>query len=167
MTDGRLTRQSNEDALALSQQTTAFLKKHKLEEPLLPIPIPLLSPSDSIDHWMMCEKLFLAALRVGDDKAAFECLQRLIQRFGASDERVMGLRGLYQESVAVDEKALNKVLKEYQDILTEDPVNIVRGVHVILRLLLITEPRLFGNVAWHFSRASQGWQKLLRLWQIC
>ena len=67
----------------------------------------------------------MAALRVGDDKAAFQCLERLIQRFGAKDERVMGLRGLYQESVAEDEKALVKVLKEYQDVLAEDPVNIV------------------------------------------
>ena len=37
----------------------------------------------------------------------------------------MGLRGLYQESVAEDERALEKVLREYQDVLAEDPVNIV------------------------------------------
>ena len=116
---------SNKDVLTLSQQTTIFLRNHKLEKPLLPVPIPLLSSADSIDQWTRCENLMLAALRVGDDKAAFQCLERLIQRFGASDERVMGLRGLYQESVAEDQKALESVLKEYQDVLAEDPVNIV------------------------------------------
>lgn len=116
---------SNQDALTLSQQTPIFLRKHKLETPLLPVPLPLLSSADTIEQWTRCEKLMLAALRVGDDKAAFQCLERMIQRFGATDERVMGLRGLYQESVAENQKALESVLKEYEDVLAEDPVNIV------------------------------------------
>ena len=125
---------SNKDALILSQQTTAFLRDHRLEKPLFPVPIPLLSSADSIDHWTRCEKLMLAALRVGDDKAAFQCLERLIQRFGATDERVMGLRGLYQESVAEGQKALESVLKEYQDVLAEDPVNMVSGQHPVVAI---------------------------------
>ena len=74
----------------------------------------------------MYEQLFLSCLRTGDDKSAHLCLERLIDRFGASNERVMGLRGLYQEAVADDDAALEKVLTEYEDALAEDPINTVR-----------------------------------------
>lgn len=37
----------------------------------------------------------------------------------------MGLRGVYQEAVAEDHSALEKILKEYEDVLAEDPVNTV------------------------------------------
>lgn len=74
---------------------------------------------------MMFEKLMLACLRTGDDKAAHLCLEKLIDRFGATNERVMGLRGLYQEAVAKDNAALERILKEYNEVLAEDPVNTV------------------------------------------
>ena len=67
----------------------------------------------------------MSCLRTGDDKAAFNCLEKLIDRFGATNERVMGLRGIYQEAVAKDDTALERVLKEYNDVLDEDTVNIV------------------------------------------
>ena len=54
------------------------------------------------------------------------CLEKLIQRFGATNERVMGLRGLYQEAVAVDDAALEKILQEYNEVLDGDPANTVR-----------------------------------------
>ena len=73
----------------------------------------------------MYEKLFLSCLRTGDDKAAFNCLEKLIDRFGAADERITGLRGLYQEAVAKDDAALERVLQEYNDVLTGDTINIV------------------------------------------
>ncbi len=74
----------------------------------------------------MYEKLFLSCLRTGDDKAAFNCLERLIDRFGATNERVIGLRGIYQEAVAKDDTALERVLQEYNEVLAEDAVNTVR-----------------------------------------
>ncbi|KAI4127687.1 MAG: hypothetical protein LQ347_004496 [Umbilicaria vellea] len=87
------------------------------------IPIPLLSSLESTDLWAMYEQLFLSCLQTGDDKSAHLCLERLIDRFGATNEREMGLRGLYQEAVAVDDAALDKVLQEYDDALAEDPIN--------------------------------------------
>ena len=73
----------------------------------------------------MYEKLFLSCLRTGDDKAGFDCLEKLIDRFGTTNERVMGLRGLYQEAVAKDDVALERVLKGYDAVLAEDTVNTV------------------------------------------
>lgn len=73
----------------------------------------------------MYERLFLSCLRTGDDKAAFNCLEKLIDRFGATNERVMGLRGLYQEAVAKDDAALERILQEYDEVLAEDTVNAV------------------------------------------
>lgn len=73
----------------------------------------------------MYEKLFLSCLRTGDDKAAFDCLEKLMGRFGATNERIMGLRGLYQEAVAEDDEALKRVLQEYDEVLAEDTVNTV------------------------------------------
>ena len=74
----------------------------------------------------MYEKLLFSCLRTGDDKSAHLCLEKLIYRFGATNERIMGLRGLYQEAVAKDDAALERILKEYNEVLVEDPVNTVR-----------------------------------------
>lgn len=53
------------------------------------------------------------------------CLEKLIERFGATNERVIGLRGLYQEAVAKDNAALEKILREYDQVLEEDSANTV------------------------------------------
>ena len=90
-----LLRQSNPEALSLSQRTTQYLQKYATTGTST-IPIPFLSYPESTDLWLMYEKLFLSCLRTGDDKAAFTCLEKLIDRFGSTNERVMGLRGLYQ-----------------------------------------------------------------------
>ncbi|MCJ1305051.1 hypothetical protein MMC08_007865 [Hypocenomyce scalaris] len=114
-------RQSHANALHLSQQAPQHLQKHPTA--ISTIPIPFLSNPESTELWAMYEQLFLSCLRTGDDKSAHLCLERLIDRFGASNERVMGLRGLYQEAVADDDAALEKVLTEYEDALAEDPIN--------------------------------------------
>ena len=119
-----LLRQSNLEALSLSQQTAQYLQKHAFTGTLT-VPIPFFSLPESTDVWLMYEKLLLSCLRTGDDKAAFNCLEKLIDRFGATNERVMGLRGIYQESVAKDDVALERVLQEYNEVLVEDASNTV------------------------------------------
>jgi hypothetical protein len=39
----------------------------------------------------------------------------------------MGLRGLYQEAEARNSDDLEKILGEYEDILSEKPMNVVRN----------------------------------------
>lgn len=124
-----LLRQSNSEALSLSQQTAQYLKKYA-STGTLTIPIPFLSYREATDTWLMCEKLFLSCLRTGDDKAAFNCLEKLTDRFGATNDRIMGLRGIYQEAVAKDDAALERVLQKYNEILAEETVNMV-GVSLV------------------------------------
>ena len=119
-----LLRQSNSEALGLSQRTAQYLQKHA-STGTFTLPIPAPSYRESTDTCFMYEKLFVSCLRTGDDKAAFNCLEKLVDRFGATNERVMGLRGMYQEAVAKDNTALERVLKEYNDVLGESTLNIV------------------------------------------
>ena len=116
-----LLRQSNAEALNLSQTTNQYLQ----ERAFMTFPISSLSLPESTDLWLVCEKLFLSSLRTGDDKAAFNCLDKLVKRFGATNERVLGLRGLYQEAVAKDDVALETILREYNEVLAENTTNIV------------------------------------------
>lgn len=67
----------------------------------------------------------MSCLRTGDEESAHLCLERLTERFGNDNERVMALRGLFQEAVASDDAALKQVLKEYGTILAKDPSNMV------------------------------------------
>lgn len=67
----------------------------------------------------------LSCLRTGDEHSAHMCLERLTERFGAENERLMALRGLFQEAIAKDDEALKKVLKEYDSMLVKDPANMV------------------------------------------
>ena len=119
-------RQSKPEALSLSQQTAQYLEKCGTAGTST-IPIPFISYPESTEVWLMYERLLLSCLHTGDDKAAHSCLERLMERFGATNDRVMGLRGLYQEAVAENDVALDKVLKEYDEVLSEDPVNMVRS----------------------------------------
>lgn len=116
--------QGHGEALSLSQQTTQYLQKYSSSS--LPIPIPFLSSPESVELWASYEKLLLSCLRTGDDKSAHMCLEKLIQRFGADNERVMGLRGLYQEAIADGDTALEKILQEYNQVLDGDSANTVR-----------------------------------------
>jgi len=67
----------------------------------------------------------LSCLRTGDEESAHLCLERLTTRFGIDNEKLMALRGLFQEAVAQDDAALKKVLEEYEAILKKDPSNMV------------------------------------------
>lgn len=67
----------------------------------------------------------LSCLRTGDEQSADLCLERLTERFGAENERLMALRGLFQEAIANDDAALKQVLGEYEAILAKDPSNMV------------------------------------------
>lgn len=118
-------RQPNSEALGLAQQTTQYLQKNN-STGMSTIPIPFIFPAESTELWLKYERQLLACLRTGDDKAAHLCLERLIDRFGATHDRVMGLRGLYQEAVAEDDATLNGILREYNETLADDPANTVR-----------------------------------------
>ena len=81
--------------------------------------------ADTAEYYARIEQLLLACLRTGDDQSAQACLNRLSLRFGPSNERIMGLRGLFEEATAKDHSALEKCLQEYDQILSQSPVNIV------------------------------------------
>lgn len=109
-------------ALHLSQRAPAILGRESTSKTTT---FPWSSSSDTAEEYARIEQLFLACIRTGDDQSAKLCLDRLSHRFGHSNERVMGLRGLYQEATAEDNAALEKCLEEYEKILSEDPVNVV------------------------------------------
>lgn len=114
-----LKKQTHSDELDISQQAPIYLSKTAAGS--LSTSISLLSTAESSEQWITYEQLLLSCLRTGDDKSAHLCLERLTTRFGASNERIMGLRGLFQEAVAEDSTALSKVLQDYDTILTENP----------------------------------------------
>jgi len=87
-------------------------------------PMSIWSTADSPDTWTELEQLLYACLRTGDDQSAHLCLEQISHRFGPENERVMALRGLYQEAVAPDEASLRKILQDYNKILTENPMNV-------------------------------------------
>ncbi len=110
-------------ALQISQQAPRVLKSSSTLS--LPYPLSLLLSTETPDTWTALENLLLACLRTGDDAAARECLARLKARFGEANERVMALAGMVDEAVARDAKALEGVLRTYQEILKAEPANVV------------------------------------------
>ncbi|KAI9370001.1 hypothetical protein BJX61DRAFT_113889 [Aspergillus egyptiacus] len=70
------------------------------------------------------EKLFFSCTQSADDQAALLCLERLTQRFGSSNEKVMALCGIYDEATAGDQLGLEKCLQKYDDILQNNPMNL-------------------------------------------
>lgn len=44
-------------------------------------------------------------------------------RFGANNERIIALRGIYEEALAKDDKDLDKIFQGYEKVLKEDPNN--------------------------------------------
>ena len=114
---------SHPRALHLSQQAPALLQKQS--STLMVLPFSFRTSVDSPEIWAFYENLFLSCLRTGDDKSAHMCLERLTDRFGASNERLMSLRGLYREAVAEDDSALTDILKDYEDVLKEALANTV------------------------------------------
>lgn len=112
-------RHSHSEALTTSQQAGKYIQQNSFSS--TPIPIPFLSTPESTELWSTYENLLYSCLRTGDDKAAHSCLEKLGGRFGTNDERIMGLRGLYQEAMAEDQSALLQMLREYDQILAENP----------------------------------------------
>lgn len=106
--------------LRFSQQAPMILGRQATSN------IAALSPvSEQSGEYGTLEQLFFSCLQTGDDKSALICLDRLTQTFGHSNERIMGLRGLYEEAMAVDYSSLEKCLQTYDDILSQNPANLV------------------------------------------
>jgi hypothetical protein len=123
--DSQFGRSDFANAIQLSQQANAVLSKPAPASSFFPL--SLIAASETPDSWTDLERLFLACLRTADDESALLSLERITQRFGPHDERVMGLRGLYQEAQARNPDDLEKILREYEDILSEKPMNVVRN----------------------------------------
>lgn len=109
-------------ALQLAQKAPALLAS--ASSIASSFPLSLVGPAESPETWMDLAQLFYACLRTGDDKSAHLCLEKLTQRFGPENDKIMGMRGMYQEAVAPDDAALMKILQEYTKINNENPMNI-------------------------------------------
>ncbi|KAH1486023.1 hypothetical protein LV164_003082 [Aspergillus fumigatus] len=108
-------------SLHLSQQAPLILNRRLTSETNLKSTL-LLSP-EKFEEYREIEQLLLACLQTGDDRSALSCLNQLEQRFGASNERVLGLRGIYEEAVAEDQSSLESCLRKYDTLLLENPAN--------------------------------------------
>lgn len=112
-----------ETALRLSQQAPRILAASPKTS--LPYPLSLFVASETPELWTKYENLLLCCLRTGDDRSARQCLDRLTDRFGEENERIMALRGIYEEAVATNPGTLDKILKEYEQALELDGTNAV------------------------------------------
>ncbi|KAK7704313.1 Inositol phosphatase SIW14 [Diaporthe eres] len=110
-------------ALELSQRAPAILQNSPRTISSSPL-ASLFSAPENTELWITVENLLLSCLRTGDEQAAHECFERLILRFGDDNERIMAFRGLLKEADAPNNAALEKVLKEYDDILAKNETNI-------------------------------------------
>ncbi|KAH6606330.1 hypothetical protein Trco_005483 [Trichoderma cornu-damae] len=114
---------SDAEALQVAQQAPEFLRKNPTSYSASPF-LSIFSPPESSKTWTIYENLLLACLRTGDNTTAHQCLERLVLRFGGSDERIEALKGLVKEAEATSDGELEKVLKEYEAILAENNTNI-------------------------------------------
>lgn len=89
----------------------------------LPWPLSLLFSRETPESWTIHENLFYSALRTGDETSANAILARLEARFGDQNERIITLRGIYNEATAQSDADLEKVFEGYEKILKEDPTN--------------------------------------------
>ncbi|KKZ60290.1 hypothetical protein EMCG_04972 [[Emmonsia] crescens] len=108
--------------LRLSQQAQSFLKSHPAQQPSFPFSV--FATAETPELWLTYEQMLLACLRTGDDESARQCLERLSKRFGPANERIMALKGVYEEALAQDEDALEEILAGYGKVLEENPVNV-------------------------------------------
>lgn len=122
---------SSVDALHLAQQAPAILRRNPKAVSASPLS-SLFSAPETADLWVIYENLLLSCLQTGDEDSAIECLERLIGRFGTDNERIMALRGLSKEAMAENDEQLRKILKEYEDVLDNNPANIVSSCAVHL-----------------------------------
>lgn len=109
-------------ALALSQKAPLILANPPTSS--LPWPLSLLFSRETPESWAIHENLFLSALRTGDESSAAQILSRLEQRFGQRNERIVTLRGIYNEATATSTAELENVFNGYEKILRDDPTNV-------------------------------------------
>ena len=122
-------------ALHLSQKAPLILSSTPTSS--LPWPLSLLFTRETPETWTIHENLLLSALRAGDDAAARQILDRMTTRFGATNERMMALKGIYDEAVAKDDAELGRIFDGYEKVLKEDATNFSvrkRRVAVLKRL---------------------------------
>jgi ER membrane protein complex subunit 2 len=112
------------EALQLSQQAPIVLQNSPSTISSSPL-AAFLPSSETPDLWIKYENLLLSCLRTGDERAAHQCLERLVARFGNDNERIMALKGLVQEADAQNNGDLENFLKEYDQILNDNNTNIV------------------------------------------
>lgn len=108
-------------ALALSQKAPLILSHPPTSS--LPWPLSLLFSRETPEAWTIHENLFYSALRTGDETSARAILERLEARFGDQNERIITLRGIYNEATAQSNADLEKVFDGYEKILREDATN--------------------------------------------
>jgi tetratricopeptide (TPR) repeat protein len=108
-------------ALALSQKAPLILSTTPTSS--LPWPLSLLFSRETPETWTIHENLFFASLRTDDESSALSILQRLEARFGEHNERIVTLRGIYNEATSKSDADLEKVFEAYEQILRTDPTN--------------------------------------------
>ncbi|KAK4177950.1 hypothetical protein QBC36DRAFT_121449 [Triangularia setosa] len=110
------------EALATSQQAPVVLQSSPSTVSSSALG-SLFSATEKPELWIQYENLILSCLRTGDDRAAQECHNRLVARFGNND-RVKALGGLIKEAQAQNNGELEKILKEYDQMLDENNTNL-------------------------------------------
>ena len=81
--------------------------------------------TDHIDVWGRSERLLFASLKTGDVDLANKCLESLTERFGPENERVVGLKGVFEEALAKNDSTLEQILQGYNETLSQRPANVV------------------------------------------
>ena len=123
------TQVSNAELLQLAQQAPTILRSNPKAFSSSPLSFLFSSP-ETPEIWIIYENLLLACLKTGDIPSAYQCLERLVLRFGADNERVMAFEGLIKEAEASHNGELEGVLEEYAAILAENSTNIVRTLRL-------------------------------------
>lgn len=126
---------SPEDAVHISQLAPKFLKNTPKPAAW---PWSLISGDPPAETYIALETLYVQCLRTGDDKSAKDILDRLIARFGGSNNRVMAYQGMWEEARAVNEKDVIRVLEIYAKILEDDPSNLVSDARATCPALMLT-----------------------------
>lgn len=101
---------------------------------------------------MIYENLLIACLRTGDDVSAFEFLERLVERFGGENERIMAFKGLAKEAKAANNAELEELLKEYDSLLSgqDGQTNIVGATRSLIRRTATSPLDGSGNSVFFF-----------------
>ncbi|KXT00893.1 hypothetical protein AC579_9274 [Pseudocercospora musae] len=161
-------RDSPKTTLKLSQSAPTFIKSQTTSI-ALPYPLSLFGNSESLEKWSATENLFLATLRSGDNDSAYALLESLTDRFGLENERIAALRGLWAEATAKTPQELLDVLKNYEEILKEDPSNfaIRKRRCALLRSMGQTEQALnaLTNLVDTSPTDAEGWSELGSLYE--